>query len=266
MKKRLIATAAAALALSSCAYLEEIISTDTGKPDGSTKDTCVTSTVVITGNEKVRETMIASSIVGPSPYFQRENLNYGGFEWMSVGYYDPMTHFRSLIGFDLTEKEAASIKKATLELTTRDWTFKHRQGPVTIELYPMTSGWSEGNGGTGSDAYNTAKYLGPTNSKSVNGATAMESQFGTEWNMQFCGIGLDCGAKPIASAVHSASEGSVVWSFDITSTATREQLSKGFLIVLKEGAGSTADYYFDYPNFNTTESGAEVAPKLILVK
>lgn len=219
------------------------------------------SAVIFKGESYVRETFVTGRKEGSGGSWM--NSNYGASSWMHVGYYDNGSHMKGLIAFNLSAEEAANIKSAKIQLTTDLWQDKHISAPVSIVVYPMDSNWVEGTGGV-----STYSGLGEgtANSSTINGATALESSYGENWATEFIGNGTDAGTEIIATSVaHSASEGRVVWEFDITSACSAYQLAKGYLLVMKDMPEQSGTYY-DYPKIVTSEhpKAAVDGPRLVV--
>ncbi len=260
MKNKILLTAIICT-LVSCAYFDDItqsINDETNISDSKGSDAA--EELVISGESSVQETFIATSETPQYPSKWATN-NYGESGWMQVGYYDDSSHMRGLVSFDVTADEMENVSNVTLELTSQWWMRKHNSGKVTIELYPMITEWNEGQSGNHED-HSVRK--GVYNSSIVDGATAEESSYGSPWIQPFVGLGNDALSEPIAVDTHSPEESdTIVWSFDITGIS-QNQLSRGFLIVLKED--TSKDGFYDYPVFYTTESdrGDEHGPRLRL--
>lgn len=218
-------------------------------------------TVTYMGEKYIRETFVTGSMSGSGGSWSMSN--YGSSSWMHVGCYDDASHMKGLIAFNLSAEEVANIESAKIQLTTDLWQVKHISAPVSIEIYPMISSWVEGTGGV-----STYSGLGEgtSNSVTINGATAVESSFGTPWVKEFIGLGIDADTTLIAtSAAHTANEGRAVWEFDITANCSPEQLAKGYVLVMKNIPAEGGSYY-DYPKIMTSEHPAAAVdgPRLVI--
>lgn len=217
--------------------------------------------VTYMGEKYIRETFVTGSLSGSGGAWY--NSNYGASRWMHVGCYDDASHMKGLIAFNLSAEQSANIESAKIKLTTDLWQDKHISAPVSIEIYPMISSWVEGTGGESSYS---GLGEGTSNSVAINGATAVESSFGTPWVSEFIGLGADADTNLIATSTpHSASDGRVVWEFDISANCSPEQLAKGYVLVMKDIPVEGGAYY-DYPKIATSEHPAAAVdgPRLVI--
>ncbi|MGM0444648.1 MAG: hypothetical protein ACQEQV_10735, partial [Fibrobacterota bacterium] len=205
---------AGALFFTGCQYIEDADSILSDTLQDQDTDTLITTSAdTIQGDSLFSETFIVGTpqAAGDSltdstalPTWCRENFGESG--WMQVGYYDNSSWMRGLVKVDLPAERCAEAQQATLELTSRWWMKKHRTGPVTLRLYPVTTPWNEGKSGSHSSH---SVRTGVVNSADVNGATGLEASHGTSWESFFAGIGRGKDARDtvIAEDTHSPEEG-----------------------------------------------------------
>jgi len=145
------------------------------------------SKIVISGNSSVEETYVFKG----SSFSDK---NYGVNPWIFVGNYSTDGVASSLIQFNLGANYSAdNIASASMVLELGRWETLHFPASDSFEVsvYSAMQGWTEGKGGSpvatqweGTINDHTT-WTGLTNSSTVNGATAIESQYGMAWKSMY---------------------------------------------------------------------------------
>lgn len=206
--------------------------------------------VVISGNRSVEETYVFEG----SSFSDK---NYGINPWIFVGNYSTDGIASSLIRFNLgTNYSADKIASASMVLELGRWETLHF--PVSdsfdVSVFPALQAWTEGKGGSpvatkweGTINDHTT-WTGLTNSPSVNGATAIESQYGVAWKDMY-------GTKPATTfSVFYGTGGRQTIRVDITSLVKEwvTNPSTNFGLVLREADESGS--YNAFPMFMSSEN------------
>jgi hypothetical protein len=151
--------------------------------------------------KNVKDAQINFGLLSDSSFYatSQSSLNLGALVCLTASAYDNNTLMRSLYQFSIdTLPEGAVIDSAIFILSIDSWKQKRVSTDETFVIHKILSSWNEGTGtSSGCSELGTDR-----NSASINGVTAVERFYGTEWNE--VGLGLndsDASAKIYSSVV-----------------------------------------------------------------
>lgn len=184
----------------------------------------------------------------------KKTKNYGQNLVTTVGSYDDNSRFRTLLKIIYSDSlQSKTIQDVKLTLKVQDWTSKHVNSTLPIDVHKMLVPWEEGS------AFSTG-WEGILNSAEINGSTYYERVFGVKWDVEFIGLNdVDASSNAFTSSEIEFGVDNTI-SFDITEL-TRSWLSNpetNHGIVMRLPSEFETGNKLTYPMFHSTEAKDEI--------